>query len=230
MIEGGTARGRLACLAIAAALVLTGTALLGCPHEQAAMVSAPPPEGWADRVLEERADKDIRFRNDPDTPLSKEAVETFRGLDYWPPDPAYRFVGPVHVNARAERFTVVTTSGKPRPCERYGWVGFEVRGKRYRLEVFRLLDVAERPGTLPFFVPFLDATTGKESYPAGRYVDLQGPRGGPYVLDFNRAYNPLCAYGSPDRYACPVTPPENRLPFAVETGERGYHRAESAAR
>jgi hypothetical protein len=71
------------------------------------------------------------------------------------------------------------------------------------------------------FLPFLDATSGTETYGAGRYVDLAPGLDGWYVLDFNLAYHPLCAYGRTD-YRCPKTPEENRLPFAVRAGERGW--------
>ncbi len=89
------------------------------------------------------------------------------------------------------------------------------------LQVYRLLDLPDRPGGEGLFLPFKDETTGKESYAAGRYVDLEGPDGGPFVLDFNRAYNPSCAYGDPERFQCPVTPAENALPISVTAGERG---------
>ncbi len=178
--------------------------------------------GWEETLRADRSDRDRQIREDPATPLLAEDVKTFRGLEYWPPDPALRFVGPVVVNDRLERFTIVTTSGKPRPCERYGTVRFVIEGRTHSLQVYRLLDVAARPGEESLFLPFQDATSGRETYPAGRYVDLTGPRGGPYGLDFNRAYNPSCAYGAADRFACPVTPPENRLGVRIEAGERGY--------
>ena len=68
----------------------------------------------------------------------------------------------------------------------------------------------------------MDATTGTETYPAGRYLELFGPPGGPFALDFNRAQNPSCAYGAPERFACPVTPAENRLELRIEAGETGF--------
>ena len=190
------------------------------------LLEAKPPPRWAETLAADRAAKDRQFREAPDSPILPEELRSFRGLDYWPPDPAYRLVGSIHVNERLERFTILTTSGRQRPCERYGRMSFQLRGRTLTLHVYRLLDGESRPGVETFFVPFLDATSGKETYPAGRYVDLLGPRGGPYVLDFNRAYNPWCAYGAPERYACPVTPPENRLPVRMEAGERGYRRQE----
>jgi uncharacterized protein (DUF1684 family) len=189
---------------------------------EGAMAALPPSSGWSEGILADRAAKDRDLRVDPDTPLRKEDVATFHGLEYWPPDPAYRFAGAIDVYDAPRRFTIVTTTGKERPCERYGQVAFEVRGKRCVLQVYRLLDATPEPGGAGFFVPFQDETTGKETYAAGRYVELDGPDGGPYVLDFNRAYNPSCAYGDPERFRCPVTPAENRLAVRIEAGERGY--------
>jgi uncharacterized protein (DUF1684 family) len=181
------------------------------------MVSIPPPRAWVEQVAAARADKDRAYKSAVDTPLLPEDLATFDGLDYWPPDARYYFVGPLNLYPAPERFEIVSTAGTRRPCERLGWVGFQVDGAPQKLQVYRLLD-----GAGGLFLPFADATTGRETYPAGRYVDLVGPEGGPYVLDFNRAYNPWCAYGAPERYQCPVTPPENRLTVRIEAGERGY--------
>jgi len=181
------------------------------------MVSIPPPDGWREALLAFRVDKDRLFREAADSPLLPEDLAGFGGLEYWAPDPRYYFVGTLHPYVEPARFEIVSTAGTKRPCEKLGWIAFPIDGEEQRLEVYRLLD-----GGGGLFLPFADATTGRETYPAGRYVELVGPDGGPYVLDFNRAYNPSCAYGAPERFQCPVTPPENRLRVRVETGERGY--------
>lgn len=193
------------------------------------MAPAPPPTNWEAELRAERAAKDEAFRTDPSSPLRPADRASFDGLDYWPPDPAYRFAGSVQRFSRPERFEILTTSGERRPCERYGEIRFQLGGKRCRLTVYRLLDEAGRPGGAGLFLPFTDATSGKETYPAGRYVNLEGPEGGPFVLDFNRAYNPSCAYGDPERFRCPATPPENRLGVRVEAGERGYEHPPARA-
>ncbi len=189
------------------------------------MVVVPPPAGWNARVLADRTDRDRSFRESPDTPVLSQDRESFRGLEYWAPDPGYRFVGKIELYESREPFEIITTSGKLRRCEKYGRVTFELDGELRALQVYRLLDT---PGGPSLFLPFTDRTTGEETYPAGRYVDLVGDPGGLYVLDFNRAYNPSCAYGDPERFACPVTPAENRLDTQVEVGERGYRELDGA--
>jgi uncharacterized protein (DUF1684 family) len=210
-----------------AAAAVAIVALLGCAQESSGlMVAIEPPAEWKGQLLEHRAAKDEEFRSDPETPLRQEYVEGFEGLEYWPPNPDLHFVGRVNLHFEPESFTIISTSGKERPAERAGWIAFEIDGQKMTLQVYRLLDREPEEGSTGFFLPFMDGTTGKESYPAGRYIDLVGPRGGPYIMDFNLAYNPLCAYGSPERYICPVTPAENRLPVRIEAGERGYEPAE----
>ena len=224
---------RIPVLSILAAAALA----VGCgapgPYS---MVPIQPPYDWEDSLAQQRTVKDEFFRDSPDTPLLAQGVDSFAGLDYWPADERYYFAGPIHVHPEMRRFDIVTTAGDSRPCERYGWIDFPVDGAAQRLHVYRLLD-SNAAGVNSLFLTFTDGTTGEETYPAGRYVDLEGPSGeihvtqmsnggqvavGPFVLDFNHAFNPSCAYGSPERFACPVTPVENRLDARILAGERGY--------
>lgn len=205
-------------------LLVCGLLLSVCAcstFDPSSMIRLQPPDNWTELLRVAREAKDVEFRTDPETPLVEEHRAGFEGLDYWPPDGSYYFVGPINFYAEPQQFTIVSTTGKPRPCERVGYVQFDVAGQRQSLQVYRLLDSERQQGVADLFLPFMDATTGEETYSAGRYVDLRGPQGGPYVLDFNDAYNPLCAYGSPERYSCPRTPTENRLDVRIEAGERG---------
>jgi len=188
---------------------------------------SPPPAGWAEEIREEREARDEDLRSDPDGPIPPGEIATFAGLEYWPPDPRYRFRGPINRYESPERLTMITTTGRERPCERYGWIRFEIDGRDCTLQVYRLLD-APGAGVRQFFLPFTDRTNGIETYPAGRYLNLQGPEEGPYIVDFNLSYNPLCAYGRPEKYVCPVPPRENALPVRIESGERGWHRTGAA--
>lgn len=220
-VDGGTGRG---ARAVAAWLLLAlAAAAPGCaPRDPERMVAADPPPSWQEDLARERAVKDEYFGSNPKAPLHPSLRAGFTGLTYWPPAPDYYYLGPINFYGDPARFEMMDTAGERRPTDRVGWIDLVVDGRLQRLQVYHLLDTP--PGS--FFLPFMDATTGKESYPAGRYVELEGPPGGPWVLDFNRAYNPYCAYGDPDRFACPVTPAENRLEVAIEAGERGYHERE----
>ena len=204
-------------------LLVTLAALGGCKTAPTgSLTPIPPPNGWKDALTDWRERKDAQFRDDPQTPLLAEDVPGFGGLEYWEPDRDYYYVGQINMYMQPEQFDIVTTSGQVRPCSKVGWFSFELGGQSLKLQVYRLLDQAPQSGGAAFFVPFMDGTTGQETYDAGRYVDLQGPEGGPFVLDFNMAYNPWCAYGAAERYVCPVTPTENRLAVRIEAGERGH--------
>ena len=202
-----------------AAVALAAVALGGCARSRGAMEPVPPPASWAGAIADERRAKDATLAHDADSPLDAARRASFQGLRYYPLDPTWRYAGWVEPYERPERSSLVTTAGEVRPCERWGRVTFVREGREHTLQIYRLLDMPDRPGGEGLFLPFKDATTGKETYAAGRYVELEGPDGGPFTLDFNRAYNPSCAYGSPERFQCPVTPKENQLSIAVTAGE-----------
>ena len=210
----------------------------------ASMVPIEPPPQWAETLEAARERKDAFFRSSPDSPLMPGDVESFAGLEYWEPVPELYYAGPIQVHLQRESFQMVTTAGQMRPCERFGWIEFPVDGMPQRLEIYRLLDMGRGLTVESLLLPIADATTGKETYPAGRYVDLGGQSGdliigpgpdgrpqveGPFVVDFNRAFNPSCAYGAPERFACPVTPAENRLKIRIEAGERGFKPLQAGA-
>jgi hypothetical protein len=202
-----------------AALAILLVLLPAC-GQRLGFTAVPPPPSWSEDLRILRTSRDASFANDPDSPVPEGKRAGFRGLAYFAPDPSWRYAGFIERYKVPERFTIVTTAGKERPCERYGRVRFRRDGRELTLQVYRLLDLPERDGGEGLFLPFKDGTTGKQTYAAGRYIDLEGEGDGPFTLDFNRAYAPSCAYGDPQRFQCPVTPPENTLPIRVEAGER----------
>jgi len=208
-----------------AVIVANLAALPACDRSAVTMSPVPPPRSWEQEVAQMRHERDAVFATDPDSPIPRKDRAAFRGLAHFPTDPAWRYAGWVERYESPERISMVTTSGAARPCERWGRVTFAREGRVLTLQVYRLLDLPDRAGGEGLFLPFKDQTTGQQTYAAGRYVDLVGPDGGPFVLDFNLAYNPSCAYGEPERFQCPVTPAENRLPIAVTAGERGPDHA-----
>ncbi len=147
---------------------------------------------------------------DPDAPTRVR----FRGLAYFPENPAYqveaRFVGfekPVEIS-------VPTAIGGVEKDTATGRLEFTLRGQALTLTPF------SDPETGALFIVFRDATSGTTTYGAGRFLDADPPKGGKVILDFNRAYNPPCAF-TPFA-TCPLPPRENRLPVAVEAGEKKY--------
>jgi hypothetical protein len=136
---------------------------------------------------------------------------------WFDPDPAFRVVARLDRDPSPREEIVVSTRGNMRRAHRIGWVDFEVKGTHARLVALRLLEPGVDESAFSIF--FRDATTGRETYPVGRYLDPKPIPTSPglFVLDFNRAYNPVCAFSS--HYNCPVPPQENRLTVAIRAGE-----------
>ncbi|MFQ5769862.1 MAG: DUF1684 domain-containing protein [bacterium] len=172
------------------------------------------------QIQKYRMEKDLSFKISVTSPIPDDHKKNFQGLNYFPIDLKYRFQAPLRLYHEKKTFKIVTSSGLQRDAQKYGYFEFEMKGKDCILQVYKLLDIQEKyPDYL--FVPFMDATTGKESYPAGRYLDFQENDSGIYDLDFNLAYNPSCAYGKAG-YNCPIPPAENRLEVAIKAGEKSY--------
>jgi uncharacterized protein len=167
-----------------------------------------------------RRQKDRFFKESPESPLLPEDKEHFHSLHYYPVDPAYRVIATVVLEEHPGTFKVQTTTGDFKEYTRLGRLEFLLGGQSYGLTAF--LPPSDEPlhGNR-IFVPFRDKTSGKETYGAGRYLDLNKKSGSEYTLDFNRAYNPFCAY-SP-YYSCPLPPIENNLPVEILAGEKSFH-------
>ncbi len=182
------------------------------------------PIGYAESIEAYRADKDDYFKNaGAGSPIPVAERETFDGLPYYAVDPALRFEGLTlepYAGSEPSSFQIPTSDGKLRPAHRAGRLSFELGGARQRLTGY-VFDADADGDAGALFVPFLDATSGSETYGAGRYLDLEPEHDGTYTIDFNLAYHPSCVYDV--RYSCPLTPAENRLPVRIEAGERLPH-------
>lgn len=175
-----------------------------------------PLMGWEDEVRAERT-----WRNDlytgPDTPLSPEARQAFPGLRWWPIDERYRIEGIKLVRHLVPIAGRLAATG-PDAVEllEVGAFAFDLRGTLCRLFAY---EPAPGEADEPYILtPFRDATMGKETYGAGRYLDVEPTADDVYTLDFNRAYHPYCAFD--DAWSCALPPRENRLAVRVEAGER----------
>ena len=188
-------------------IVLACVAIAGCG-------SQPVEEDYPAKIAAIRAAKDDGFKNDPDSPVPADKKSTLIPLAYYPIDESYTAPATLEPSADRSRIEVPTSTGKIRNLERIGTLKFSVKGQPMRLTAFRDLEsVVDR-----LFVPFTDQTSGTETYPAGRYMELDPTPTGIYVVDFNIAYHPYCYY-SPE-YDCPFPPKENKLAVAIRAGEK----------
>jgi uncharacterized protein (DUF1684 family) len=175
---------------------------------------------YADAVRRFRAAKDDYFRTGHASPVPVDERAAFAGIAYFPVDESVVVDGLAldpYTGDEPVRFAIPTTDGQLRPAERAGVFRFELAGESRRLTAYRVADAAGQTGET-LFVPFLDATSGTETYGAGRYLDLEPDDDGTWTLDFNLAYQPSCVYDP--RFSCPLTPAENRLAVRIEAGER----------
>ena len=172
-----------------------------------------------------RAARDDLFRTHPQSPIPGPDRAAFAGLDYFPPDPAYRVRATLEP-AADESELEIDTGGEDGAVRyrRAGRLALRLPGGEVRLTLFRMLGYG---GGL--FLPFRDATAGTATYGGGRYLvdSVKMTLGGALTvepgsdevhLDFNYAYNPSCAYDP--RWRCPLSPPENRVDIAITAGER----------
>jgi uncharacterized protein (DUF1684 family) len=176
---------------------------------------------WRARIEADRRARVEFLRDSPRSPLPPAARgESFPGLAYYDPDPAYRFVTSLHEHDEPEPVTVETTAEGERTYRRWGEFRFDLDGERRTLQAYR---PAADPDAGRLWVPFRDETNGEETYGAGRYLDLDPDEhrvAGGWVLDFNAAYSPTCAYNH--AYECPLVPVENWLDVRIEAGERAF--------
>ncbi|HEX7171617.1 MAG TPA: DUF1684 domain-containing protein [Candidatus Limnocylindria bacterium] len=183
-----------------------------------------PPE---ERLAAYRASRQALFAHHPSSPVEPDARHAWGGLEHYPFDSSLRLSAPLEADPEAPSVGVPRSGGGLGiPFVRIGWVSFRLGQTGCRLAVYWLDEYA---GGL--FIPFRDATSGGETYGAGRYLwdsakgaDL-GFDGDAIVLDFNYAYHPSCVYDP--IWSCPLAPPENRLTVPVRGGER-LPNAESA--
>lgn len=182
------------------------------PAGQAPKSAAWSREYYVNGVEMERAQKDHYLRQDPYSPIADRM--NFAGLNYYPPDPAYRLILPLKPIEPPELLLLQTNTGDEQPFNRIGTVEFEIEGQPAQLTVYQSAEDEA------LFIPFRDATSGKETYGAGRYLEPHDLGGGDLIVDFNRAYNPYCAYSAD--FSCPLPPFENHLKATIRAGEKIY--------
>lgn len=180
------------------------------------------PAVYVPKVERERQKKDASFRSasSKDSPILEEERASFAGLRYYPVKPEYRIIARLERFPQEEHLQIQTSTGGSESYLRWGWAHFQWKGQPLKLLILQ----PTSGDTEYLFAPFADETSARESYGAGRYLDIPQPQGNKVVLDFNQAYNPYCAYN--EKYTCPLPPAENVLPVAIEAGEKSYEKKE----
>lgn len=166
------------------------------------------------------------YLNPKETPLRGDNFTNFKAHPFFPINLKYRLTAKFIKTDNAKPFELPTSSGKTKRYKEYGKATFELDGKPYVLTLYQSLDLIKQKKYRDYlFLPFRDATNEKETYGGGKYMDLKIPKGDTILLDFNKSYQPFCAYNAYD-YNCPVVPEENKLPVEIKAGvmyEDIYH-------
>jgi uncharacterized protein (DUF1684 family) len=178
-----------------------------------------------------RAEVDAFFRTDPASPFLRDSSVSYHGINWYPINPRFRGESVLHRYERPETVVVLGTKGEERRQLRYGYLELVVPGDPddavIRLQVYKFTPYdAQRFLLYPHHLSvwFTDRTTGVETYPVGRYLEVGDEQADPdarYIIDLNKAYNPYCAYSA--LYSCAVPREEDRLDVAVRVGEMKYH-------
>jgi len=166
-----------------------------------------------DELSDFRRGKDDFFAHHPQSPLTRSQKQEFKGLAYFPEAPQLRLEVEVEVLPEQEEIEMQTSTGDVQFYRRFGRFHFQVEGRECTLTIY-----SSEGG---YFLPFVDSLAGSETYPAGRYLEPEPLPDGRFLVDFNLAYNPYCAYN--DQWSCPLTPFENRLKVPIHAGEKTYH-------
>ena len=166
-----------------------------------------------------RSEKNRAFRESSDSPLSAPQKVVFDTLDYYPADMAFLVDADISRNTKPDTLLIQMSANRAEKFLHWGLAQFEIGNQPQQLGIY--LKANGKDSTL--FIPFTDRTNGHETYGGGRYLDvpLPEPNATEIELDFNRAYNPYCAYNN--AYSCPVPPAENRLQVAIPAGEKSFH-------
>jgi uncharacterized protein (DUF1684 family) len=173
-----------------------------------------PPVPYPEQITAWHAEKD-RFMRSNDSPVLPEKRATFPPLPYFPVDPGYRVPAVLQAVQGSPAVEMPTSTGQRRQMRRVGALSFTLQGQQLTLGAFV---EANENDMRRLFVPFGDLTNGVETYPGGRYLELDRTASNVYDLDFNRAYHPFCLFNP--EYDCPYPPPENRLKVPIRAGER----------
>ncbi len=178
---------------------------------------------WADSARAYQDELNRQYESPEESPLKPEDRENFEGLDFFPIDMDYRVEAKFVLNPKQKYKSMPTTSSRVDLYRKYGELHFAIKGKKFVLQVYKSKQLERVPAYKDYlFLPFRDQSNGVDTYGGGRYIGLYHALGdGDTIwLDFNRAYNPYCAYN--DAYSCPIVPQVNTLDIRVEAGVKKY--------
>jgi uncharacterized protein (DUF1684 family) len=181
-------------------------------------------QSWQAKEIEiYQQEMNTEFADSTKSPLKKADLVGFKSLDFFPVNEKFAVKAVFKRTKKTKKFQMPTTTARKPWYKKYGELHFEIEGKKMQLTVYQNLDLIKKPGYEDYlFIPFTDLTSGVESYGGGRYLDFRIPKSKEIILDFNKAYNPYCAYN--EKYSCPIPPAENDLLVRIEAGVKTFKK------
>ena len=173
-------------------------------------------------AAEFQANLNREFATREESPLTDEDFKVFKTLEFYPIDEKFMVEAKFVRTPKEKVFKMKTSTTRLPEYKKYGELFFQIDGKSFKLNVYQNIELSKKEGYEDYlFLPFSDLTCGKESYIGGRYIDMRIPKTNTVTIDFNKAYNPYCAYNH--KYSCPIVPLENDLPIEILAGVKKFH-------
>lgn len=183
-------------------------------------VSVSIAQDYSQELIAHRKTYRNDFLTDKNSPLKEDDLQYLKFFDA---DESYRVTAEFIAMPGTLPFDMPTYSGKTKQYVKYGELHFQLKNERLKLSVYQNVALSARAEYKEYlFIPFKDETSGVETYGGGRYIDCKTSdiKEGKLLLDFNKCYNPYCAYSS--GYSCPIPPDENKLPVKILAGEKSF--------
>jgi uncharacterized protein (DUF1684 family) len=175
-------------------------------------------KAYIKQIEKEREDKDHFMKTASESPFGEKKSE-MKGLNYFPVNADYKIIATLTPIEKKDVVVLTTSDGKDQHYLTYAYAEFDLANRSNKLLILEVMESGPFRGTL--FLAFGDETSARETYGAGRYLDVKKvPGSSTITLDFNLAYNPYCAYS--DGFSCPLPPKENLLSIAINAGEKTY--------
>ncbi len=198
-------------------LVISSFLVQSCKDNR---VDDPEMKKYVEELIKERKEKDYSFQFDTNSPFNRDTTITFKPLNYFEPNPDFIFKSKLFKYDVQDTVAVLGTKGETRPAIRLGFLELEKDNTVHRINVYKSFS---RTGQPYYSIWFTDLTTGKETYGVGRYLDFELSDDSDFIykIDFNKAFNPYCAYSA--MFTCPIPREEDFLDMEIEAGEKNFH-------
>ena len=209
-------------------LTLMVLVLLGCKeekryHDEIKDDKASAVDDVLKDILKFQDNMNEEFKNPETSPLPDRYRKDFEGLAFFEPNTNYVVKAKLVLTPEALPFLMPTTTDRKSEEVVYGIAHFQLNGKEHRLEIYQNKELMLQEEHKDYlFLPFSDKTNGEETYSGGRYIDLAIPNGDSIIIDFNKTYNPYCAYNK--KYSCPIVPNVNAMDTRVMAGVMDFKK------